>query len=180
METTTLPQVGTWTIDGTHTTVGFVARHLMFTKVRGAFKSFSGNIEVAEPIENSSVSVEIDAASIDTGTADRDGHLRSGDFLDVENHPKVSFASTGVRRDGQQFKVDGELTMVGVTKPVTLDVEFDGQAVDPFGNTKAGFAASTTINREEWGLTWNAALEGGGVLVSKEIRIEIEAQAVVS
>jgi polyisoprenoid-binding protein YceI len=149
----------------------------MVTKVRGAFESYTGTIDVAEPIEDSSVKVEIDAASITTGTADRDGHLRSGDFLDVENHPTLTFTSTAVRRDGGDFKVDGGLTIAGVTKPVTLDVEFDGEATDPWGNTKAGFTASTTINREDWGLTWNAALEGGGVLVSKEIKIEIETEA---
>lgn len=177
METTTLPQVGTWTLDDQHSRVGFVAKHLMVTKVRGAFTSYSGTIDVADPIEESTVSVEIDAASIETGTADRDGHLKSGDFLDVENHPKLTFRSTGIRRDGADFKVDGDLTIVGVTRPVTLDVEFDGEATDPWGNTKAGFTASTTIDRTEWGLTWNATLESGGVLVSKDIKIEIEAQA---
>lgn len=180
MQTQTLPQVGSWTLDPTHTRIGFMAKHLMVTKVRGSFGSHSGTIEVAEPIEDSSVTVEIDAASIDTGTADRDAHLRSGDFLDVENHPKITFTSTGVRREGSDYKVDGELTIVGVTKPVTLDVEFDGEATDPWGNAKAGFSASTTINREDWGLTWNATLESGGVLVSKEVKIEIEAQALKS
>jgi polyisoprenoid-binding protein YceI len=177
MQTTTLPQTGTWTIDSTHTRIGFVAKHLMVTKVRGSFGEFSGSIAVAEPIENSSVTVDMVAASISTGVADRDGHLKSADFLDVENHPTITFSSTGVRREGGDFKVDGELTIIGVTKPVTLDVEFDGGATDPWGNAKAGFTASTTINREDWGLTWNAALEGGGLLVSKEIKIEIEAQA---
>jgi polyisoprenoid-binding protein YceI len=177
MDTITLPQVGTWSIDPTHSRIGFMAKHLMVTKVRGSFKDFSGTITVAEPIEKSSVSVEMAAASIDTGTADRDAHVKSGDFLDVENFPTITFSSTAVRQEGSDFRVDGDLTIVGVTKPVTLDVEFDGEATDPWGNTKAGFTASTTINREEWGLTWNAALESGGVLVSKDIKIEIEAQA---
>jgi polyisoprenoid-binding protein YceI len=149
----------------------------MVTKVRGSFGEFSGSIEVAEPIENSSVSVELAASSISTGVADRDGHLKSADFLDVENHPTITFRSTGVRREGGEFKVDGELTIIGISKPVTLDVEFDGEATDPWGNAKAGFTASTAIDREDWGLTWNAALESGGLLVSKEIKIEIEAQA---
>ena len=180
MSTITLPQTGTWTIDPTHTSVGFMTRHLMVTKVRGSFKTFSGTIEVAEPIENSSVEVTIDAASIDTGTPDRDNHVRSADFLDTENHAALTFKSTAVRRVGSEFEVDGDLTIIGVTKPVTLLVEFDGEATDPWGNTKAGFTAATTINREDWGLTWNAPLEAGGVLVSKEVKIEIEAQTLKS
>ncbi len=177
MSTITLPQTGTWTLDPTHTRIGFVARHLMVTKVRGSFNSFAGTIEVADPIEGSSVQVSIDAESIATGTEDRDAHVRSADFLDVGNHPTLTFESTGVRKDGSDYLIDGMLTIVGVSKPVTLEVEFDGTATDPWGNTKAGFTASTTINREDWGLTWNAPLEAGGVLVSKEIKIEIEAQA---
>jgi polyisoprenoid-binding protein YceI len=152
----------------------------MVTKVRGNFGSYSGNISIAEPIENSSVEVSIEAASVSTGAEDRDNHLRSADFFDVESHPTITFRSTAVRRTGSDFEVDGELTIVGVTKPVTLDVEFDGEATDPWGNNKAGFTASTTIDRETWGLTWNAPLEAGGVLVSKEIKIEIEAQAAKS
>ncbi len=177
MSTVTLPQTGTWTLDPTHTRIGFVARHLMVTKVRGSFNSFSGTIEVADPIEESSVRVSIDAESIATGTEDRDAHVRSADFLNVENHPTLTFETTGVRQDGSDYLIDGVLTIVGVANPVTLEVEFDGIATDPWGNTKAGFTASTTINREDWGLTWNAPLEAGGVLVSKEIKIEIEAQA---
>ena len=173
----TLPQTGTWTLDSTHTHVGFIAKHLMVTKVRGSFTSFSGTIEVAEPIEDSSVQVSIDAGSIETGTPDRDAHVRSADFLDVDSHPTITFRSTAIRQAGGDYEIDGDLTIAGVTKPVTLDVEFDGAATDPWGNAKAGFTASTTINREDWGLTWNAPLEAGGVLVSKDIKIEIEAQA---
>lgn len=180
MTTATLPQTGTWTIDPAHTVVGFTAKHLMVSKVRGSFKSFSGTITVAEPIEESSIEVSIDAASIDTGTADRDNHIRSADFLDIENHRELTFKSTAVREVGSQFEVDGELTIIGVAKPVTLAVEFDGTATDPWGNTKAAFSATTTINREEWGLSWNAPLETGGVLVSKEIGIQIEVQAAKS
>lgn len=177
MSTITLPETGTWAIDPTHTVVGFMARHLMVTKVRGSFKAFSGSIDMGDSPEASSVQVTIDAASIDTGTPDRDNHLRSADFLDVENHPNIEFRSTGVRRDGSDYLVDGELTIRGVTKPVTLEMSFDGIATDPWGNSKAAFTASTSINREDWGLTWNVPLETGGVLVSKEIKIEIEAQA---
>jgi polyisoprenoid-binding protein YceI len=177
MSTITLPQTGTWNIDPTHTVIGFMAKHLMVTKVRGSFKAFSGTVEIGESPENSSVQVSIDAASIDTGPVDRDNHLRSGDFLDVENHPTITFTSTAVRQVGSDYQVEGELTIRGVSKPVTLDMTFDGLATDPWGNAKAAFSAATTINREDWGLTWNAQLETGGVLVSKEIKIEIEAQA---
>lgn len=177
MSTLTLPETGTWNLDPTHTVVGFMAKHLMVTKVRGSFKAFSGSIQIGSSPEESSVSVSIDASSIDTGTADRDGHLRSGDFLDVENHPTIEFRSTAVRQAGSDYQVDGELTIRGVTKPVTLDMTFDGVATDPWGNSKAAFTATTSINREDWGLTWNVPLETGGLLVSKEIKIEIEAQA---
>lgn len=177
MSTTTLPQTGTWTIDPAHTVVGFMARHLMVTKVRGSFKTFSGAITVGETPEVSSVEVSIDAASIDTGTADRDNHLRSADFLDVETFPALTFTSTAVRQNGSGYSVDGDLTIRDTTKPATLEMAFDGTATDPWGNAKAAFTATTSINREDWGLTWNVPLETGGLLVSKDIKIEIEVQA---
>jgi polyisoprenoid-binding protein YceI len=177
MSTITLPQTGTWTIDPTHTVVGFMAKHLMVTKVRGSFKTFSGAITVGETPETSSVRVSIDAASIDTGTADRDNHLRSGDFLDVATFPTLTFTSTAVHANGSGYTVDGDLTIRDTTKPVTLEMTFDGTATDPWGNTKAAFTATTSINREDWGLTWNVPLETGGLLVSRDIKIEIEVQA---
>ncbi|MDH4117342.1 MAG: YceI family protein [Acidimicrobiia bacterium] len=172
------PEPGKWELDPTHTVVGFVARHLMVTKVRGSFKAFSGTIDMGENAETSSVEVSIDAASIDTATSDRDDHIRSADFLDVENHPSITFKSTGVRASGSGYEVDGDLTIREVTRPVTLSLGYDGTVVDPWGNTRAGFTASTTIDREDWGLTWNVPLDAGGVLVSKDIKIEIEVEAV--
>ncbi|MEX2551070.1 MAG: YceI family protein [Nitriliruptoraceae bacterium] len=176
-ETITLPQTGTWTIDPSHSSVEFIAKHLVVSKVRGRFGSFSGTIEVADPIEGSKVDVSLDAASIDTGDTDRDGHLQSGDFLDVERFPQLTFRSTGAhRRDDRTWSIPGELTIRGATKPVTLDVEYLGVFVDPWGNEKAAFTASTELDREEFGLTWNQALEAGGVLVGNKVKIEIDVQ----
>lgn len=175
--TTTLLPTGTWNIDPSHTNIGAVARHLGFSKVRGSFKGFEGSIVVGDSLADSSVSLTIDAASIDTGVADRDSHLRSGDFLDVENHPTVEFVSTEVREAGAGYEVLGDLTMRGVTQPITLDMEFLGLMADPWGNEKAIFTATTGLERERWGLTWNAALESGGLLVSKTFKIELEVQA---
>lgn len=177
MSTITLPQTGTWTLDPAHTVIGASVRHLMAAKVRGQFKAFSGTISMGDTPEESSVQVSIDAASIDTGVEDRDNHLRSADFLDVENHPTLEFVSTEVRRSGDNYEMEGELTMRGVTRPVTLDVSYLGLMTDPWGNDKALFSASGTINREDWGLTWNQALEAGGWLVGKNIDIELEVQA---
>lgn len=172
-----IPAPGTWVIDPTHTTIEAVARHLMVTKVRGRFESFSGTITVAERAEDSSVEVSIDAASINTGTEDRNNHLRSADFLDVENYPRLVFRSTSVEPSGPAWKMTGDLTMRGVTKPVVLDLEFLGANPDPWGNTKAAFVATTELTRQEWGLTWNVPLDQGGLLVSEKFKIEIEAQA---
>jgi polyisoprenoid-binding protein YceI len=176
MNTLTLPATGTWNLDIAHTTIDFKVKHLMTARVRGGFKTFSGTIDVAEPIEDSSVRVTIDAASIDTGAPDRDNHLRSADFLDAENYPTLEFTSSGVRETGSGYAVDGELTIRGETRPVTLDMEYSGVVQDPWGNEKAIFSASTKINREDWGLSWNAPLEAGGWLVGKEVTIEIEAE----
>jgi polyisoprenoid-binding protein YceI len=171
------PETGTWDIDVAHTVVGFTARHLMAAKVRGAFHAFSGEIRIGDAPENSSVEVGIDASSISTGADDRDAHLRSPDFLDVEQFPAITFRSTGVRRVGDDYLVDGDLTIRDTTKPVTLDLEYHGVATDPWGNSKAMFSATTEIEREAWGLTWNAPLETGGWLVGKKVQIELEIQA---
>ncbi len=172
--TTTLTGLttGTWAIDPTHSEVGFVARHLMVTKVRGSFTEVSGTVEVADELSQSVTNVVIKTASVSSGTADRDGHLRSADFFDVENFPEMTFHSTSF--DGETLV--GDLTVKGVTKPVTLDVEFNGVATDPWGNEKAAFEAKGELNRTDWGLTWNAALEKGGVLVSEKIQIVIDVQ----
>jgi polyisoprenoid-binding protein YceI len=175
---TDLPAAGTWTIDGSHSSVEFVVRHLMVSKVRGRFEAFNGEIEVGERPEDSKVAVAISAGSVSTGDEGRDGHLRSADFFDAEQFPTITFRSTGVRPVGKQWAVDGELTVHGESRPVTLDLEYQGSLTDPFGNDKAVFSASTEIDREEFGLTWNQALESGGVLVGKKAKIEIEVQAV--
>lgn len=177
MTTATLSATGAWTIDPTHTSISFSARHLMAARVRGSFRSFTGHINIADSPETSTVSVTMDAASIDTGTKDRDNHLRSPDFLDVENYATLEFASTQVRTTGDSYEVDGNLTIKDVTQPVTLDMQYLGVMADPWGNNKALFTAKTQINRESFGLTWNAPLEAGGWLVGKTVDIEIEVQA---
>ena len=177
MSTLTLPTTGTWTIDPAHTVVSFSARHLMAAKVRGSFKTFSGSINIAESPESSSVAVSIDAGSIDTGVEDRDNHLRSPDFLDVESFESLEFVSSAVRPVAGGYEVDGNLTIRGTSRPVTLHMEYAGVMADPWGNEKAIFSANTSINREDFGLTWNAPLEAGGWLVGKEVQIEIEVQA---
>ena len=168
---TELP-AGTWALDPTHSEVGFVARHLMVSKVRGSFTDVSGTVTVKDDVTDSVADVTIKTASVSTGTADRDGHLRSADFFDVETFPEMTFVSTGF--DGETLT--GDLTIKDVTKPVTLDVEFNGVATDPWGNEKAGFEATADINRTDWGLTWNANLEKGGVLVSEKIKLVLDVQ----
>jgi polyisoprenoid-binding protein YceI len=170
---------GDYTLDRSHTRIGFVARHAMVTKVRGAFNEFEGTAHIDSDVSQSSVQLTIQAASIDTRNADRDGHLRSNDFLDMENHPEITFTSTGVRQtDDATVSVTGDLTIKGVTKPVTVDFEYQGQATDPFGNERVGFEGAVTINRKDWGVNWNAALETGGVLVSEKVTLEFEISAV--
>ncbi|MCJ7781000.1 MAG: YceI family protein [Acidimicrobiia bacterium] len=173
-----VPAVGTWIIDGSHTSAEFVVRHLMVAKVRGSFGSVTGTIEVAEDPAASSVAVVIDTASVSTGDADRDGHIKTPDFFDIENHPEMRFVSTAVRSSGSSWVLVGELTIKDITQPVTLEFDFLGVTTDPYGNQKAAFSATTTINREDWNLNWNVPLEAGGVLVSKKVNIEIEMQAV--
>ena len=173
------PAPGTWEIDPAHSELSFVARYLMVTKVRGGFTEFSGTLHIAAAPEESWVEVTIKAASIDTGTPDRDKHLRSADFLDVERFPELRFRSTKVElTGGTGLKVSGDLTIRDVTKPVVLDAEFQGIAKDPWGGTRAAFSATTEIDREEFGASWNVALETGGWLVSKKVRLELEAQAI--
>jgi polyisoprenoid-binding protein YceI len=175
-----LPLPGTYDIDVSHTSVGFVARHLMVSKTRGQFPVVSGSITIGENPADSTVEVSIDAAGVETGDERRDDHLRSADFFDVEQYPTISYRSTRVTPAAPgHFDVDGDLTVRGVTRPVRLQVTFDGAVTDPWGNVRVGFAASTEIDREDFGLTWNQVLEGGGVLVGKKINIEIEAEAVL-
>ncbi|SCG49505.1 YceI family protein [Micromonospora inositola] len=175
----TIPAAGTYLLDAAHKRVGFVARHMMVSKVRGEFAEAAATITVAEDPMESAVTATIQAASIHTAMADRDAHLRSGDFLDVEKFPTLEFRSTGVKsRNGNEFILAGELTIKDVTRPVELEVEFEGVGRSPFGQDIFGFSASTEIDREAFGLTWNVALETGGVLVGKKIKIEIEGEAV--
>lgn len=166
-----------WAIDPAHSEVQFKVKHLMISTVTGSFKEFGAEAELeGDDLSNSRVSFWANTASIDTNSADRDKHLRSADFFDSENHPKLTFSSNGAKGSGDRWKLTGDLTIKGVTKPVTLDVEWSGIAKDPWGNTKAGLNISGKIDRKEWGLNWNAALEAGGVLVSDEVRIQCEVQ----
>jgi polyisoprenoid-binding protein YceI len=171
---------GTYTLDPAHTRIGFVARHAMVTKVRGAFNEFEGTatLDGADPA-NSRVAVTISAASIDTRNAQRDEHLRGNDFLAMAEYPQITFSSTGVRQvEDSTFEVTGDLTIKGVTNSITVPFEFEGAAKDPFGNHRVGFEGSVTINRKDYGITWNAALETGGVLVSDKVTLEFEISAI--
>ena len=171
---------GTYTLDPTHSRIGFVARHAMVTKVRGSFNDFEGSVSVngSQP-ELSTATLTIQAASIDTRNADRDGHLRSNDFFDMETYPQITFASTAVEQvDPHNYRVTGDLTIKDVTKPVTVDFEYSGAATDPFGNLRIGFEGSVVVNRKEWNVNWNAALEAGGVLVSEKVTLEFEVSAI--
>jgi polyisoprenoid-binding protein YceI len=177
-------EVGTtvWTIDPAHTDVGFSVKHMMITTVRGRFSGVSGRIELDEERpERSSVDVTIEAASITTGTPDRDNHLRSGDFLDVASWPELTYRSREVEATGEgSWRVTGDLTLHGVTKEVVLEVTEEGRGRDPWGGTRASFSATTKIDRRDFGLTWNAALETGGVLVENDVGISLEVQAVLA
>ena len=182
MTTASVPATltGTYAIDPTHSRIGFVARHAMVTKVRGSFNEFegSGYFDAENPAA-SHLALTIQAASIDTRNADRDGHLKSNDFFDMENYPEITFASTAVEQlDPETYRVTGDLTIKGVTKPVTVDFEYTGSATDPFGNHRIGLEGKTTVNRKDWGVNWNAALEAGGVLVSEKVTLEFEVSAI--
>ncbi len=172
-------KAGTWVLDASHSEVGFSVRHMMISKVRGHFNIKEATLVAPENPLEATLTAKVDAASLDTKDEGRDGHLRSADFFDVETYPNITFASTGVRIEGGDFLVDGELTIKDVTKPVTFEVDFGGFGTDPWGNYKAGATAKTVINREDFGLTWNAALETGGVLVGKDVTIELDLQGSV-
>ena len=174
-----IPEPGTFALDPTHSVVGATARHLMVSKVRGKFTEVSGTITVAEDPLESAVEVTIRADSVDTGVADRDKHLRSADFLDTATYPELTFRSTRVAKvEGTDFWLVGDLTIRGVTREVELEVTFEGVAKSPWGQEVIGFSATTELDREEFGMTWNAALETGGVLVGRKLKVEIEAEAV--
>ncbi len=169
-----------WNIDASHSNIDFFVRHMVISKVRGHFTKFNGVVELNEAdLAQSKVTASIDASSIDTGTAQRDTHLKSADFFDVEKFPELKFHSTRIEKSGKNhYRVVGQLTMRGVTREVTLDVEATGTGIDPWGNQRMGFVAKTSLNRTDFGLTWNQMLEAGGVLVSEEINIELDIQAV--
>ncbi|GAA3818481.1 YceI family protein [Cellulomonas soli] len=179
--TTALPvdlTTGTWTVDGSHTEASFTVRHAGISKVRGSIAVTEGTITVGDDLASTSVVVTLDPSTVSTGDANRDGHLKSGDFFDVEAFGAWTFASTEVRASGDAFVIVGDLTIHGVTKQVELATEFNGTAVDPFGNQRAGFEASVTISRKEFGLVWNAALEAGGVLVADKVVIGLDVSAI--
>ncbi|MBP2358358.1 polyisoprenoid-binding protein YceI [Streptomyces clavifer] len=171
---------GTYVLDPVHTRIGFVARHAMITKVRGAFHEFEGTLHLdgSDPAK-SRASVSIQADSIDTGNGDRDGHLRTNDFLDAPNHPRITFASTKAEQvDDTHFRLTGDLTIKGTSKSISIDFEFTGAAQDSFGNQRVGFEGAITVSRKDYGLTWNAALEGGGVLVGDKVVLEFDISAI--
>jgi polyisoprenoid-binding protein YceI len=173
-----VPAPGIWDLDPAHVSATFEARHMVIAKARGRFNAVTGVIVVEEDVLESSVDVSIDVASLDSGDSERDAHLLSGDFLDVDGYSELTFRSTGITPVGRHFTLEGELTIKGVSRPVAFDLEFNGATIDPWGNQRAGFSASTEIDRTDWGLTWNMALEAGGMLVGKSVKIVIDAEAV--
>lgn len=173
-----VPNAGKYTIDKSHTTVGFIVRHAMVSKVRGGFTEFEGSINVAEDVTASTVEAVIEMKSIDTRDEARDGHLRSNDFFAVDEYPTMTYKSKSLARKGADWVLEGELTLRGVTKAVELDLEFNGASRDPFGNQRIGFSANGEINRDDFGVSFNAVLDTGGALVGKNVRIEIEAEAI--
>lgn len=172
--------MATWNFDPAHSEITFKVRHMMFSKVTGSFKAWTGTFDFdPDAPESSSTEAKIDVASIDTGNEDRDNHLRSGDFFDTENHPQITFQSTSFEKIGNgKLKLHGELTIHGTTEAISLDVDYHGKAVDPWGNLRVGFTATTTLNRKDFGLTWNQALEAGGVLVGEKVDVELNIQAI--
>lgn len=168
-----------WAIDPTHSEIGFKVKHMMFTNVSGTFGTYDATITTEDDsFENASIEFSADINSISTNNADRDNHLKSGDFFDAENHPKLTFKAASFTKDGDDYELTGDLTLRGVTKSVKLSAEFSGLMKDPWGNTKAGLNISGKINRKDWGLNWNSALETGGVLVSEEVKLNIELQLI--
>ena len=170
---------GTWTIDPVHSEVSFVVRHMMVSKVRGRFDKFEGTIVTAPDPLQSSVTATVDLSSVNTGEPNRDNHIRSADFFEVESHPTLTFRSTGVRPDGDNYLLDGELTIRGTTRPVTLKLEVNGFGPDAYGGTRAGFSATTTINRSDFGVDISMPLDGGGVVVSEKVQVALEIEAVL-
>lgn len=173
-----LPAPGPWRIDPGHTEVGFVGRHLVFTKVRGRFRGVEGRIDIGDDPADTTVEVTIDMTSVESGSDARDEHLRSADLFDVANHPTATFRGRADGWQGTTGRLAGELTVKGVTEPIVLDVEYLGFVADPWGGERAVFSASATIERERWGVGWNLVLESGGLLVSKDVRLELELEAV--
>ncbi|CAM5522594.1 polyisoprenoid-binding protein [Streptomyces spiroverticillatus] len=171
---------GEYTVDASHTRIGFTARHAMVTNVRGAFTDLDGTLKLDGSNPSASeASITVRMTSIDTGSDDRDNHLRSGDFFDVETFPEMTFHSTKAEQlGGSDYRITGDLTIKDTTRPLSIDLEFNGSATDPFGNERVGFEGSATILRSEWGLTWNAALEAGGVLVSDKIKLNFDISAI--
>ncbi|MGC8480804.1 MAG: YceI family protein [Acidimicrobiales bacterium] len=169
---------GKWTIDPSHSNVEFVVRHMMVSKVRGRFNAFSGEVEIADNIADSTVTASIEVNSVDTRDENRDGHLRSADFFDVETYPTMTFKSTKIEPKGSDYTLTGDLTIKGTTNSVSFDLEFNGAGPDAYGGTRAGFSATTKISRKEFGLTWNALLETGGAVVSDEATIHLEIELV--
>jgi polyisoprenoid-binding protein YceI len=171
---------GDYSLDPAHSTIGFVARHAMVTNVKGKFNDFTGSLHLdgADP-SKSTASIDVKMDSIDTGSADRDGHLKSSDFFKIDEFPTMTFRSTSAEAlGGDDYRITGDLTILGVTRPLTIDLEFNGAAKDPFGNERVGFEGKAEILRSEWGLTWNAALETGGVLVSDKIKLNFDISAI--
>lgn len=175
------PQIpaGTWTIDPSHSEVGFSVRHLMVSKVKGTFEKFSGTLTIGENPLDSTVTAEVDLNSINTRDEQRDGHLRSADFFEVESHPTMTFASTGVKANGDDYVVLGDLTIKGATRPVELDLEFNGTHPDPWGGTRAGFSAEAEISRKEFGVDFEVPMDGPGVVVGDKIKVILEVEAVL-
>lgn len=169
---------GVWRLDMSHSEIGFSVRHAGISKVRGRFTDATAEARVGESLAEASLHASVNTASFESGDANRDAHVKGPDFFDVEQYPKMTFRATSVQGDGNDYTLTGDLTIRGITKPVELEVEFTGVAVDPFGATRAGFSAEAEISRKEFGLTWNAALEAGGVLVSDKVKISVEAELV--
>jgi polyisoprenoid-binding protein YceI len=171
---------GTWTADTAHSHVGFTVRHMVVSKVRGSFDKFDAKLTIADDPLQSTVEATIDLASINTGDEGRDGHVKGGDFFDIEQFPTMEFKSTGIRPNGSDYFLDGDLTIKGITKPVTLELEFNGVTKDPWGGTRAGFSAEGEVNRGDYGISYNAVLETGGVLIGEKLKVAIEIEAVKS
>jgi polyisoprenoid-binding protein YceI len=169
---------GVWNVDPSHSTIGFVARHLMVSKVRGHFATFSGTITIAGDPLQSKVEATVDIASVTTGDDTRDGHLKSADFFDLEKNPTMTLVSTGIEAKGSDYILHTDLTINGITKQVDFELEFDGVSKDPWGGTRSGFSAEADVNRKDWGLEWNVALETGGVLVGEKVKIVLEIEAI--